>query len=88
MIFCTLYCTFYKNCFYLSKAVIIIGGSRSIGAGRIILVTAVSFNALQHKQFTVVHAQKFYIALKLNCWQITLNGKMVKQKFWICVCTK
>jgi len=33
--------------------VITIGGSRSIGAGRIILVNAVSFSALQHTQVQV-----------------------------------
>jgi len=42
---------------YLSKNVITIGGSSSIGAGRIILVSAVSFNALQHTQSTTETAQ-------------------------------
>ena len=48
-------CTFYYTMnysIYLSNTVIMVGGIRSIGAGRTILVSAVSFSALQHTHRT------------------------------------
>jgi len=67
-------CMLYKYCFYLSNMVITIGGSRSIGAGRIILVNAVSFNALQHIQATVTVAQKIQHSSLWKCCHRNQNA--------------